>query len=411
MSIAAHRLAIGMSFIAGLLFALSSVAQAGPSDAEIKADLNKYIAIFKKKRVSVDAFLAKRALKQIDTNPAQGRSMYKNLKMRWNKKYGDMSTVGVEPLDNVDAVNKAKAAKKWQVLEITCMRANSIAAADAACKAATELHKESGNVKRLKEICQGQRAASPFYKWRSRKSACLAVASAGSKIGMQALASATCGTVISVFEKHKDKTVSLNKRDMPEEQQQKNFNAFALKMAKCKKWDYLFTKLMHWGGSNGPGRKMLDTLTKAGHNVEKLALAFMKRSRGSFKFEHATHALSHLVGYLKDSRPNKSCRAWVKWAYKVPDEVWGSMNWYLRETQCKGAVKVAVKRFGSPLPRIRIEACKTVGKLGKRGNIRKLKVLAKRDGYSKWVRRGYRKVRIWPVREACSAAIGQIKVR
>jgi hypothetical protein len=407
-----HRLALGMALIAGLLFTTSSVAHAAPSDAEIKADLQKYIALFTKKKVGVDAFMAKRTLKQMDTNPAQARSMYKNLKSRWTKKYGDMSTMGVEALKSVDAVNKAKAAKKWQVLEVTCMRANSIPTADAACKAATELHAASGNVKRLKQICQGQRRASPFYKWRSRKGACSAVASAGSKVGMKALASATCGTIISVFEKHKDQTVSLNKRDMPKAQQHKNFNAFALKMASCKKWDYLFTKLMHWGGSSGPGRGMLDALAKAGHKVEKLALAFVKRTRGKlFKFEHADHALSHLVGYLKDSRPTKSCRSWVKWAYKLPDGVWGSMNWYLRETKCKGAVKVALKRFGSSSTSVRIGACKTVGKLGKRRHIGKLKVLAKRDGYSKWVRRGYRKVRIWPVREACNAAIGQIKVR
>ncbi len=404
------RFVLGVVLGAGVLVSAPADLLAAPSDAEIKANLNKYIALFEKKSRRADAFLAKRALKQMSTDPARGRRFYEGLKQRWDTKYGDLSTLSVDPLKSLAEIAKAKAAKQWKVLEVTCMYADAtIALLDAACKAAREVHVALGNQKRLKAICAGN---APFTKWRHRSRVCKAVAASGAQGAMKAFGSATCATVISVFEKNKDKTVTVSRHKMSKEQQNKNFATFALKMAKCKKWDYLFTNMMHWGGGSGPGRRMLDALAKAGHNIEKQVFAYMKRHRGNlFTFKNANYALDHLVGYLWDNKLTGNCKTWVKWAYKLPDNVWGNMNWYLRKARCKGAVKVALKRLGSGIVSVREGACTTVGELGGRRHARRLRPLAKGDGYFKWVRRGYRRYRIWPVREACAAAIARCKVR
>ncbi len=402
------RMAMGLLLAGGLMLAAPSAGAQAPPDRVIRAKTAKYLQIFVTKGIRFEIYYAKKILKYLQTDPARARRLYLSVKPRWDRKLGPH--LGVNALGDVGAVARAKRARHWKVLEVTCMKARSVRVADAACRAAVDLYRETHNLKKLKAICQGQSTRSPYYHWRHRNQACKAVSAAGASAGLSAFSGATCQNAVAMFEKHKQGLVSAY--SLSKAQKQANFDAVALKLAKCGQWDYIFEKLMHWGGSHGQGRKMLDALHRAGFKLEKLMFAYMKRHRRRlFDFKHAGYALDHWTGYLYDRRMFRNCRKWVKWAYKIPDKVWGNINWFLRNAKCRGAARVAIKRLRSNNARVRKGACVTLGVLGRRRHLRKVRILARTDGYYKWVRRGWRKYRVYPVRDACKAAAGKIQLR
>ena len=88
---------------------------------------------------------------------------------------------------------------------------------------------------------------------------------------------------------------------------------------------------------------------------------------------------------------------------------------YLKAAGCKEGIPVMVSSLTSDTANHRKWACQALGKVGTRAELDKVKTLAETDTYN-FVREEERNGRIWgvkvyPVREACLAAFGKIKLR
>ncbi|MFH2006967.1 MAG: hypothetical protein ABI333_10320 [bacterium] len=398
-----QRVALGVFLLGGLvLIAPSASAQTAPSVAEIRTKTTRYLRIFEAKGIRFEIYYAKKILNYLQTNPKAAQGLYMSVKPRWDRKLGPH--LGVEALDSVAAVAKAKAAKQIKVLEVTCMKARSIATADAACIAAADVYSAAGNNAKLKAICQGQGHRSPYKDWRKRNYACQLLSAAGSSVGMNAINAASCAELPTVFDTHKRSITS----GMNKQANSKNFLTVGFKFVKCKNWDYVIEKLIHWGGRSGDGAALLKALHTAGKKLEKRMLAYMKKhQRNLFNFEHAGYALDHYTSWMHDNRLHRSCRKYIPYAKKLADKVWGNFAWYFRMSKCKAAANIVAKRLSSPLWRTRKGACVTLGQIGNKRHLRKVKILARSDSYTTFVRH----YRVYPVRNACRAAAGQIQLR
>lgn len=138
-------------------------------------------------------------------------------------------------------------------------------------------------------------------------------------------------------------------------------------------------------------------------------------SSAPLRFKHADIALGNYTDYLAKAGKFGRCKAYIRYAAKTSDEVFGGWSWYFREAGCTAAAKIFPKRLSSDRVATRKSACWSLGKPGSKKHIKKLKIVAKRDPHFK-IKEAEKNGRVYAykfyvVREACHQAIGQIQLR
>ncbi len=177
-------------------------------------------------------------------------------------------------------------------------------------------------------------------------------------------------------------------------------------MAKCKQWDFVFEKLVHWGGESG--MKLLNNLSRDGHDVAALTRDYVTRKKSNvFGFKHGSHAAANLVAWLRNS--NKfECDFYVKNYPNFSPDSHGEWLYYFAEGNCTKAAPFAVKRLSNGNAQIRRQACNVLGTIGSKKDIPKLQAIADND--ATFEIQGLNTKVYW-VRDACRNSIGKIQLR
>lgn len=317
----------------------------------------------------------------------------------------------------MEEVNKAKAAKDHEALEKLCLdrkrkfQRKPKDTLKESCQAAIAILVENQDVDRLDKICHTR---GKYAKWPWARQACKAKATIKANAGAAALKTATCKTLEGIWDKSK-RTLT-NAYNTTVESRNAAFQGAAFHFIKCGRWDYVWENMVHWGGKKGLGSTLLDAMHNKGIDVEKQMFAYLKRHKSNpFAFEHGGFALAHYVSFLKTHNKMERCKAYIPYVDKMSDAVFGNFNWYFRESNCKAAVRIVPRRLASDRVKTRIGACQTLGKLGNKKHIRKVKVLAKRDPHfklqTKRVGGKTFAVKVYPVRDACNAALTKLQLR
>ena len=184
------------------------------------------------------------------------------------------------------------------------------------------------------------------------------------------------------------------------------------RMAKCKKWDYIFTKLINKGfrKKKPTGTKLLESLEKRGIPVESTVVSWMDKQSDPFQGRYGYQAFENIGEYIKAKRKLKSyCGKILSYAKKTTTRSsQGTLIYYLYQGHCKVAVPFVIKQLSSESANRRRQACEVLGRLGGSRVIRKLRIIANTDPATRLERKYYR---VYYVRKACRAAIGKIRLR
>ena len=268
--------------------------------------------------------------------------------------------------------------------------------------AVARLAQERGDVKELYEVCNGK----PHYysmDSASRRAVCRAAKAARSAGAAKELAG-DCSKLEGVYNKHK-----LNAGEF--------FFKVGIRAAECNNWDFIWSKLAFWGTPSRHaklnikrkmGHELMYRLEQAGHDPASHFLAYLqKNSSNPFGFEHGALALRNATRYLRETNKVGACKRYIPFAKRSGKRHRAEWVWFFAETSCKAAARFAVSMLTSESADSRRLACKALGKIGSRRQLRKVKTLASTDPAYRIVRLN----KIWYVRDACRAAAGQIAMR
>jgi hypothetical protein len=184
----------------------------------------------------------------------------------------------------------------------------------------------------------------------------------------------------------------------------------AARMAKCNLWDAIFEKIVPLGESeHGTGLVVLAKLSVNKNKKFKPLKHFMeylkRHSDHPFDFFNAQNAANHIVDWLYLMKVK--CKPFLKYIARMPDGPYKAFDWWIRETKCKSARPMVLKRLSSRNPDIRRRSCLTLGEIGTKRDIKKLKILAQSDPAFRV--KGL--VKDYYVRDACQQAINRIRLR
>lgn len=187
------------------------------------------------------------------------------------------------------------------------------------------------------------------------------------------------------------------------------YDAYGLRAAACDKWGIVFEDLMHWGQLNkgAMGYKLLVKIADAPLPLESKFLEYLKTQTSPLNSKNSWYAMAHYIMWRADQNKGESCGAYATSANKLNAGGQHYMLQYFNIKNCKDGISLALRSLAAENPDTRSLACRYLGKHGEGKHIKKLSVLAGRDGYR--ITRNYRVV--YPVRDTCNNAIAKIKVR
>ena len=194
--------------------------------------------------------------------------------------------------------------------------------------------------------------------------------------------------------------------------------SFGREFAKCNKWTEMFEVVVHWG-NRAEGAKLLAMLDSEGVKVEEAWVAYLDSHKGAAFFamggNTAKFALDNIGKWLLKKGAKGHCRSVVAAATGANEIARAWVLPYLKGAGCAEGAVVANSLLTSDRANHRMWACQTLGIIGGKNAAAKLEVLAASDPYNevREERRGGRVwgVKVWPVRDACKAAAGKIKLR
>lgn len=197
--------------------------------------------------------------------------------------------------------------------------------------------------------------------------------------------------------------------------------SMADKMAECGHYAYLFEHVVHWG-NNKEGAKLLGELEGKGKPVEAEFVKYLGSHKGPKFFaveknrkNDVLYGMDHITKWLIDKGSTQHCAAIAESATGANIVARVSVMDYFKEAKCKEGIPLAVELLLEDLPGDRTLGCNILGAIGDASVLEKVKVVAETDGFST-VKEEERNGRVWatkvyPVRDACLAASGKIKLR
>ncbi len=194
--------------------------------------------------------------------------------------------------------------------------------------------------------------------------------------------------------------------------------SFGEQFAACKQYTDLFERVVHWGREE-EGARLLVHLEEKGLPVEAEFVryaethtgeAFMPLPAGRAKF-----ALDNIGTWLIKKGHKQHCGTIAQAARGASMTAKAWTMPYFRAAKCVEGAPIAADALLSERADHRMWACDTLATIGTPANLGKVKVLGETDGYSE-IREERREGRVWavkvyPVRESCTAAAGKITLR
>lgn len=187
------------------------------------------------------------------------------------------------------------------------------------------------------------------------------------------------------------------------------YDAYGVRAATCDQWKIVFEDLMHWGQLNkrAMGYKLLLKIDEASLPLESKFVEYLKTQAKPLDSKNSWYAMAHYIMWRADKDKGESCGTYAATANKLNAGGQHYMLQYFNIKSCKDGTTLALRSLAAENPDTRNLACRYLGKHGTSKHIKKLGVLASRDGYR--ITRNYRVV--YPVRDTCNNAIAKIKVR
>jgi len=193
-----------------------------------------------------------------------------------------------------------------------------------------------------------------------------------------------------------------------------------VKFAKCGNWKFVYTRL--FASNRGWAIQQLEALEQAKLPIpaHKGLEKYISESSEPFSVRYGYHSLDFLRHAVDRSKQKKKyCKAFYQAAQKAPKirnfQIRSKVRRYgigfMPVGQCKQYKKFVGGLLASNWWIDRNLGCWALGKMGGRSDLRKISILASTDGYVD--RKQSRRMRrpVYPVRNTCRAAMGQIRVR
>lgn len=296
---------------------------------------------------------------------------------------------GGKKLYGNNTMNEARDNRDMKTLSDMCMlkvKTQGSQVRRDACESAVEFMIEDKDFATLSSICKGlipgQTPEPGYEKWQYRSKACEAVRLRKGSAETEELAQASCA---NIEQRYKAAATNLATMSMTDKKgASKVFLAAGKKAAECGKWDFIINEMAHHGNdSKGMGYALITTLGADGTDWVKQFWAYVKRkgSAPAFSGKQGQYFLIHYATFLIKSGKTDKCESYIPVAAKLEDMVFGPLNYFFRETNCKKAASTVAKRLSSDRYKTRMFACKTLGKIGLKKYRKKLAKLGKSDPY------------------------------
>jgi|GEM_PF-3700329 len=229
--------------------------------------------------------------------------------------------------------------------------------------------------------------------------------------GNAAIQSASCDELLDAWNTHY--SAITDNYFATEEGSIQNFVAAGRRFAGCKQWDFVFEKLIHWGGPNEHGPQLIEALVADGVDIEAQMLTFLKKN--PMDFEYSPTAAQHYTDYLNKNKLFARCKDYITPSKKMPERAWEQFSYFFQESNCKAAANSVKLRLSGERPGIRMMACRTLAKIGNRRHLAKMQAVAKNDPYFKEIEiirddKLYLK-KEYTVRDVCTESIAELRTR
>jgi hypothetical protein len=180
------------------------------------------------------------------------------------------------------------------------------------------------------------------------------------------------------------------------------------RLATCGRWDYVFTRLMHWGADveSAPGAQLLKRLDAKGLPIEKEFLKFIGQNPKDILGEHSEYAMTKYVQWRVAKGGPATCKEHIAVANKFSGLTMHRLMWLFVKLECRDAADVITTALADPVAVTRERACVALADLGAKKKIDKMKIVAEKDGTFK-IERG---VQVFWVRNTCNQAIGRLEL-
>ncbi len=253
------------------------------------------------------------------------------------------------------------------------------------------------DIEKLERFCRDGMGMKVNYD-DAKKAACDAL----KEMAMARLTAAECGQVVSTWE-----SVGTSLSIVGDKAKTEGMYLAGERLATCGRWDYMFTKLMHWGnGPSASGTELLKRLEAKGVPVEKEFLKFIGQSPKGVLGDYSENAVAHYAEWRVAKGGAPTCKAHSAVANKFAGMESNSLIWLFVKMECREAADVVAASLADPVPATRESACVALAELGAKNKIDKMKIVAEKDGAYK-VNRG---VQVYWVRDACNQAIGRLEL-
>ncbi len=193
------------------------------------------------------------------------------------------------------------------------------------------------------------------------------------------------------------------------------------RMAKCENYEAIFEQIAHVGdfGENGDGAIILEKLEKEGVPLVAGFATYAAANRGpSFlDIKNADYAANHIANWLSTGKHFDQCATLAKALPGASEDARARMLFYFTDAKChKEGAAVGLGLLTAQGAGNRVRACVNLGETGDVSVLKKVQILATSDTYSEVQEKQGNDgriygVKVFPVRDACSAAAGKIQLR
>ena len=188
----------------------------------------------------------------------------------------------------------------------------------------------------------------------------------------------------------------------------------AVHLAKCGHWELVFGKYSH--SNQRFLNHTMNALVAEKLPVHKEYDKWLSSTARPYKGATGWYVFTWMRNWLsKASNPKQHCRAMWENRERATRRMYPKYRWrvrsmmigYLMMAECKQFKSNIVSLLTSNSWRDRNQACHFMKDWGSSSDARKLRAIATTDSYS-YIRR---RVRIFPVRDACRSALGRVQMR
>ena len=195
------------------------------------------------------------------------------------------------------------------------------------------------------------------------------------------------------------------------------------RMAKCENYEAIFEQIAHVGdfGENGDGAIILEKLEKEEGIPLVAGFATYAAANPGPSFldikKNADYAANHIANWLSTGKHFDQCATLAKALPGASEDARARMLFYFTDAKChKEGVSLALPLLTAASAPHRVRACRNLGDTGDASVLKKVQILAASDSYSEVQEKQGNDgriygVKVFPVRDACSAAAGKIQLR